>query len=149
MDKEELQKMLAELRQDIMTDVEGYVGQITAPAAEAEEVEEEVEVNVEVEVIEDDSSDQQQAVDDAVQEARLARCELRLDRALGKAKLTPQLEAMIRGQFDNIVFEEKTLTEAIKRAKEAQAAMDTSGRAAEASQTRDARIEVGMSPEEK
>ena len=64
---------------------------------------------------------------EALREAKLARCELLLDRRLTEAKLPPELEKPIREQFEGEIFEEEKLTKMITSQKEAHATFDTSG----------------------
>lgn len=82
----------------------------------------------------------------AMQEARLARCELVMERKLGTAKLGEAYEKIVRDSFGGRVFEETELEKMIKTVKEAQAASDPSGRVQEAGAQR---IETGLSPEDK
>jgi len=96
----------------------------------------------------DEPDPAEQAAQAAAQEARLARCELALERKLNAAKLPEAFRAIVMGQFAGKVFEDAELDAAIKRVKEAQAAEDTSGRVADAGNGRQA-ITVGLNERDK
>lgn len=90
------------------------------------------------------SEPQQQAASaEASMQERMRKleCKLLLRSKLDEAKLSEPMRRMLEGLFDGKVFEEAELNGAIKRAKEAQAAHDPSGRVAGAGGQR---LSVGL-----
>jgi len=75
-------------------------------------------------------------------------CQLLLREKLDAAKLPPQLRGVIEAAFKGRAFKEAELSTVIKRAKEAQAAADTSGQVKGAGASRLAGAQV-LSPEDK
>lgn len=87
------------------------------------------------------------AIAQATQEARLARCELMLERKLSAAKLNG-FEKPVREHFTGKIFEEKELDQMIGNLKEAQAAGDPTGRVSESGGQRQ-HIQAGLNEDDK
>lgn len=83
----------------------------------------------------------------ALAEARAIKCELMLERSLGKAKLPAAMESIIRDQYAGKVFQEADLAKSISQFKTAAAAMDTTGRAKEGASVRG--LSVGSNERDK
>lgn len=114
-----------------------------ALAADVEEIEE-------AESVTDEGQDNQPDAQakEAIAEARIARCELVLERRLSKAKLPDKLESMVRRQYEGKIFETADLDGTIQAAKEAHAAMDKTGQVQESNGKRPD-ISVGLDKEDK
>lgn len=88
-----------------------------------------------------------QAEDAATQEQiRKLECKIILRDKLDAAKLTQPMREMVDGMYDGKVFEEADLDAAIKRAKEAEAAIDGSGRVSGAG---GGQVQILITPQEK
>lgn len=152
MDREEILALIQEAIQGAIPDAVSSALATTLEAKKEEEVEEEVvdedppEEEVEEEAVVKPEKDT--AVEAAVQEARLARCELLLERKLGAAKLPEKFSETVRTVFAGRVFEEKELNAVIKSMKEAQASQDPGGQVQENGQTK-GKVEVGLTGEDK
>lgn len=85
------------------------------------------------------------AESEAVKEAKLAKCELQLERKLTAAKLPAPFEKTVREAFAGKVFAEKELDAMVGNLKEAQAANDPTGKP----QGAGARVDVGLTAEDK
>lgn len=91
----------------------------------------------------DDSPDEiPAAIAEAIQEAKLAKAELVLTRALEAAKLTAKHEEVVTAQYGGKVFEESELKGLIKTLKEAEADTDPTGRVQESGGQRGADMQV-------
>ena len=108
----EAEKAKSEESLEGMTD-----GQVKAAIAEKKEAEQAVRVET-----------LRNQADKAILETKLARAELMITRKLENAKLPEKFEKMIWAQFAKRVVEDVQVDEAIRLAKEAQAALDPSGR---------------------
>lgn len=122
--------------------------------------EEAVEESEEVEAVEVESDEAEDAQDDdtadavetvaqeAIRDINLAKCELMLEQRLAQANLPDKFQKPIRQAFAGRIFEGQDLDQMIQSQKEAQAAVDTSGRVTESANQRND-ISVGLSPQEK
>lgn len=90
----------------------------------------------------DEPAEVPEVIAEAIQEAKLAKAELALVRALESAKLTAKHEEVVKGQFEGKVFEADDLNKLIKTLKEAEAEADPTGRVSENGNHRGNNMEV-------
>lgn len=146
MEKDELEKVVAaEIGKQLAAlDLGGVVKSTIAEALAADELEDPEKAQ------EGETPQPEKQADpaesDAVKEAKLAKCELQLERKLTAAKLPQAFEKPVREAFAGKTFEEKELDAMIANMKEAQASKDPSGQVDVAATSR---IVEGLSAQDK
>jgi len=172
MDREEIVQLVREIVAEALDANNAQEQQTEPPAVEPEEVVEQVQqaaAAAAAEVVEEVPPEAapatvaqaaadaaavaaQQAADDIAEEeesameaVRRLECRLMLRDRLDAAQLPAPMSALVQTTFGNRVFEEAELNDFIKRAKEAQAALDTTGRVSGTGQARGS-VQVGLAP---
>ena len=139
---EEIKTMVTDTLADLVPDIVKATLAEAATAAESEAADADGDQDQETEDTEDtpkkgDEGDTdimaqaEQAAADAVQEAKLVKSELELERKLNAAKLADSFRKPIEQAFVGKIFETNALEAMIKSLKEAQADADPSGRVTE------------------
>ena len=144
MEKEEITKAIVDEvgKQLAALDIGNVVKSTLAEALAADE--DETETTQEGETPEPEKVEPTES--EAVKEAKLARCELQLERKLTAAKLPAAFEKPVREGFAGKIFDEKELDAMIANMKEAQASQDPSGQVDVAATNR---IVEGLSAQDK
>lgn len=145
MDEEKLKALFEEGFNNLKSALPEIVKPLVAEALAADETEEETQEGEQEAAKDKKKKKMPMEMEEAAKEARLARCELMLERKLNAAKLNGY-EKLVREAFTGKVFAEAELDAMIKNAKEAQASTDNTGRVTESGQQR---IAVGLDPTDK
>lgn len=143
MDEKEVKDLVGGLLTDFKTEITDTFKTTLTEALAENDVDEVGADEVE------ETDETESAIEDAVKEARLARCELQLERKLSKAKLPESLERVARDSFAGKIFESANLDQMVSNLKEAQVKTDTSGRVKESGGSRGDDMQVTFDEQDK
>lgn len=141
MDEDQVKQMIADAMAAIPDKVKSAIAEALAEPEPEPGTQEGESVVTPPEVVTPDPAIAQatQQAQAATQEAKIARCELLLERKLSAAKLNG-FEKAVRENFAGKVFAESELDAMIKNVKEAQASEDPTGRVSETGKTQVTRV---------
>lgn len=165
MDKEELKELLGALKEELKSELPGMIaasgaGAPTVAEAEDDDIDELTDEEVDAALDDRKATEAQKKLTEAKKglvatrrqteelkrQSDLARTELKLERALDKARLPEKFEEAVRAQFKNRIVDDSEIAGAIAAQRAAYASMDPTGRVKDAGLSS---IQVGVEQDER